>query len=860
MIPVHALRLNSNDLSDGKVKSIAVVDTTVVTGNSDQPDSNIIRLKGNGTPTISGNSNWTAVNLSLGGTYIRTFAVIGTNLFAGTDNGIYCTSSLDLGGASWKGWTEKNSRLSDKNVLSIVVSADSTKLFAGTSSGVFLSSDNGASWTAVNTGLTNTYINALAVSGTYLFAATLGGVFLSYNFGASWFPVNTGLTNRNVYIIAAKGSNIFIGTDDGVFRSVDNGSSWSAASTGLTNTDVNCLAVNGSNLFLGTFSSGAFYSANNSTSWNAANAGLTDPYVAALGVAGTTLFTGTNTGIFLAPNTNVSSVASGIAFTNVSTGLPAAPHIHTLAVSGTNLVAGTYGGGVWKRSLSEMTSPPAAPMSVSPVEGSTGISVTPTLSWNASDQGKSYQIQVSTDPNFSTVVMNSTGITSTTFTTVNLANNTTYYWRVNASNPFGNSAWSTVVRFTTIPLPEIKINKLSVTYGQVVRNIGRRDTIFITNGTLSYLQVDSIYSVQPYFSYNAKPMTLGYGDTAKLVVTFNPSSFGTFYDTLIIRSNSPGGPKRIVLTGASPFPVLSVTPALYHKDSVAVGDSTAQSFLIRNASINELPYEQAGTRTNNFRMIGAPSGIVKANDSTVLTIQFKPTAFGEFSDTMSITSFGMVTKYPLAGSSPFPAMRMSRSSMNFGNVKEDSSRIISFALANMSINRLRIDSVTTASRQFTVTKFASPVFVSQNDSVAVAVTFTPDSIETYTDTVRIYNNQETAIASVALIGNGRLTSTPIDGEVVPTVYELSQNFPNPFNPSTTVSYTLPAASRVRIVIYSILGQHVAELVNANQTTGRYRVTWNAGVASGMYFYRIEAVSLSAPNRRFVDVKKLLLIR
>jgi photosystem II stability/assembly factor-like uncharacterized protein len=68
-----------------------------------------------------------------------------------------------------------------------------TNLFAGTRGGVFLSTNNGTSWTAVNTGLTNTDVTSLAVSGTNLFAGTFGGVFLSTNNGTSWTAVNTGL-------------------------------------------------------------------------------------------------------------------------------------------------------------------------------------------------------------------------------------------------------------------------------------------------------------------------------------------------------------------------------------------------------------------------------------------------------------------------------------------------------------------------------------------------------------------------------------------------------------------------------------------------------------------------------------------
>jgi hypothetical protein len=92
----------------------------------------------------------------------------------------------------------------------------------------------------------------------------------------------------------------------------------------------------------------------------------------------------------------------------------------------------------------------------------------------------------------------------------------------------------------------------------------------------------------------------------------------------------------------------------------------------------------------------------------------------------------------------------------------------------------------------------------------------------------------------------------------PTGYELVQNYPNPFNPSTIIRYALPIASRVKLTVYNVLGQVVGELVNQEQTAGWKEVEWNADVSSGIYFYRIEATS--DPNNRFVQVKKMLLLK
>ena len=95
---------------------------------------------------------------------------------------------------------------------------------------------------------------------------------------------------------------------------------------------------------------------------------------------------------------------------------------------------------------------------------------------------------------------------------------------------------------------------------------------------------------------------------------------------------------------------------------------------------------------------------------------------------------------------------------------------------------------------------------------------------------------------------------------VPLVFRLSQNYPNPFNPVTKINYDLPRDSKVKIVIYDILGREVKRLVNnVLKTAGSYIVDFNAmNYASGVYFYRIDA---EEPNgNKFVDSKKMVLLK
>ena len=84
---------------------------------------------------------------------------------------------------------------------------------------------------------------------------------------------------------------------------------------------------------------------------------------------------------------------------------------------------------------------------------------------------------------------------------------------------------------------------------------------------------------------------------------------------------------------------------------------------------------------------------------------------------------------------------------------------------------------------------------------------------------------------------------------VPEVYALEQNFPNPFNPSTVIAYSLAEAGAVRLKVYNVLGQEVATLVDAYKESGRHQVVFDASrLSAGIYLYVIEAGSFTATQR------------
>jgi hypothetical protein len=120
------------------------------------------------------------------------------------------------------------------------------------------------------------------------------------------------------------------------------------------------------------------------------------------------------------------------------------------------------------------------------------------------------------------------------------------------------------------------------------------------------------------------------------------------------------------------------------------------------------------------------------------------------------------------------------------------------------------------------------------------------------DEVRIYNRllstQEIRILSDVVGIEEQLAQ-------IPKSYTLYQNYPNPFNPSTNIEFQIPKSKFVTLKIINILGEEVATLVSDRLTAGGYSYEWSrpAGIASGVYLYRLEAGD-------YIKIRKMIFMK
>ena len=105
-----------------------------------------------------------------------------------------------------------------------------------------------------------------------------------------------------------------------------------------------------------------------------------------------------------------------------------------------------------------------------------------------------------------------------------------------------------------------------------------------------------------------------------------------------------------------------------------------------------------------------------------------------------------------------------------------------------------------------------------------------------------------------VLGVSSVSDVENENNIIPEEYMLYQSYPNPFNPSTTIKYSIPNSDRVNLKVYDILGREVATLVNEYKTPGTYAVEFNASrFASGVYFYQIQ-------SGNFIETKKMILLK
>lgn len=778
---------------------------------------------------------------------VTSLATYDNYIFAGTVNGVYVSTD---NGANWSQSGLLNNFI---QCLTVVPNGlGGNNIYAG-GNGVFLSTDNGANWTQL--GLNNVGVMSLTIRGNNIFAGGEGAVYLSTDAGISWARQNNGLTPFEVISLATDGTNVFAGTLStyGVYLSTDSGSNWTQEKNGLTNDTVNSLLIKEGKIFAGTSGGGVCVSTNNGSNWSAVNNGLTDNNINSIVSDGTCLYTGSmNGGIFLSTDMGTSWSSFNDSLTNLV--------VQCIAVSNNNIYESNYAGIVWKYPLPVETNKSTLSFLNVSLNVSSEQSIIISDSSNSDlildsifTKSKEFVVNVS----HGSIASKKSLTINITFTPDSLGNFTdtlfvhnNSFQSLKAIPLFGNSPYSVAI------LDKDKISFLNSKLGTVYK-----DSIKITDASLNQLIIDSIYTLTKYFSVNTVKDTCSQNNYFYVSLTFNSDTTRLYADTLYIQNNTKVPLIKIPLIGNVPAPLLKVNNDIINLPQTSVSDSSSIDIPLYNTSVNTLNVLSLTNKKNKiFKISTLTTFNISGNDSAKIHITFYPTSIGLFIDTIAIYTNGGSAWLQIYGTSPSPGISFSNQSLVF-RCKVMQKQTETLKVSNTSINALSIYSISTNTKYYTYSTINFPDTIKAADTSTISITFSPDSAGEFVDTLLFITNSFETQAKVILDGVGdNILGVALAGNKIPDSYKSYQNYPNPFNPSTIIKYALPYSSNVKIEVYNILGEKIKELVNGQKPAGYYDLSFNTtGLASGIYFYMIEAKSIDGKNE-FRDTKKMILLK
>jgi hypothetical protein len=476
--------------------------------------------------------------------------------------------------------------------------------------------------------------------------------------------------------------------------------------------------------------------------------------------------------------------------------------------------------------------PPGVAVLLSPIDGVTGVTTLPTLQWQPTAGAQSYSVEVSGDSLFTLPVWADSGIAVTWTQPPVLGGGQTFYWRVMARNSIGSGGWSPVWSFTTangttgiyaynrywnlVSIPAIPDNPLAV--------------------SLFPSAVSASYAYDPLAGYAAREsLSVGTGywirfDRAQSValtgVPVIADTVGVAEGWNLIGSVSDPVPWGAVQT--VPPGIVSSMPFGYDGGySIADSIRPGHGYWVKASGPGQIVLSQSPATPQPLALRAAP-----AVDFITLTVTDAAGRSGKLFVTDRAAGRAALTMYEMP---PVPPPGAFDARFASGLMAESP--------ANYPVRGIGVR----------VSTMAYPVTLAWDPSSAGG------------------NLQLNIGGEVVNMGAGGRSELPGGAAVsialagtsdaIPVGYVLEQNRPNPFNPSTTISYLLPEESRVSLGVYNTLGKLVGTIVNREESAGAHSESWAPdNLPSGVYFYRLEAISVSDPSKSALLVRKMLLMK
>jgi hypothetical protein len=467
--------------------------------------------------------------------------------------------------------------------------------------------------------------------------------------------------------------------------------------------------------------------------------------------------------------------------------------------------------------------PPDPPVLVSPPNWNANTVLNPVMKWRTALRATTYRLQVAIDSSFATIIFNDSTMTDTSKQVGPIPNSRTYYWRVNAKNDKGTSAWSERWEFSTLAPPS----------APMLIDPANLATFVTPTPNFLWSIPDGAVTYQIEISKDSSFGTFVVNDSTLSVNSYTPSKLigrTTYYWRVRGKNQANYGPwsERFKFTTTPAVPAdwtvpLSISETGPARDVVYFGVNPQATYGIDPSAPNyefELPPVSSGEFDARFIDMPSRPGLLGQGVRTNIY---------KFRDYQQVDTFRLKFQ-PGIGTYP---MKLKWPKSMIQDVTDTAWIQDEFGGSTVKVIMNNADSLV-----ITNTNIVSVLIIVKH------------------------------VYPLGVDDPGTVLPPWITG-AVPKGYQLYQNYPNPFNPTTTISFSTEHRADVRLSVYDVLGREIAVLANGSYSPGLHEFRWNGRndqdvqMPSGVYYARVIMMGTGsdvASSERFVFTRKMLMLK
>ena len=429
--------------------------------------------------------------------------------------------------------------------------------------------------------------------------------------------------------------------------------------------------------------------------------------------------------------------------------------------------------------------------------------------------------------------------------------------------------------------PTFSSSKSTIDFSAVLLTTNKKDSVTVTNTGTASLGITAVASTDPVYVVTPTTATIAVDSAQKFYITFTPVGLGTKKAAIVFTSNATELTDTVKVSGISPT-VATIGEARIDANHDLIADHTvSKDTLVISGIVTTGNMGLSASQTSYFIQDGTGGidvfafGLTATNYLRGDSVRVVGTA-AQFRGLVEFTPLVLNDAYfTVLKHTTIPTPQRLTIHQFATNAESYEGQLIEIdtvykatgtwpaaGLGNVSIF------VTNASKTDTAQMFLdidAAIGGTKEPAYPISVI---GIVSQFSSSATVYNNgyEIAPRDSVDIIHTPGTAGVANGLQGVPKSFQLMNNYPNPFNPTTMIEYGLPQQSRVTIKVYSILGQEVRTLVDGMQEASYYRVQWNGRdnngiqLSSGVYFFRMFANPLNGKGNAFTDVKKMMLMK